>query len=89
MSLTSIRLPPHMTKELDEIAARRRATRSDLIREAVAQYCAATRRGDKPDPVELVERLVTYKGSGAGDLGRNGEAYLRDIFRARRQRHPR
>jgi len=58
MALTSIRLPDHLVRELDQIAARRRATRSDLVREAVAQYCEAARSNDEADPVALVERYL-------------------------------
>jgi metal-responsive CopG/Arc/MetJ family transcriptional regulator len=86
MSLTSLRLPDHLVRELDEVAARRRATRSELLREAVEQYCAATRSGEELDPVALVERLVTYQGSGRGDLARRSEQYLREMFRERRRR---
>ena len=84
MSLTSMRLPDHLVRELDEIAGRRRTTRSELVREAVEQYCA-TARSDSGDPVALVDRLVTYKGSGRGDLGRRSEHYLRESFRERRR----
>jgi Arc/MetJ-type ribon-helix-helix transcriptional regulator len=89
MAMTSIRLPDHLTKELDAIASRRRTTRSDLIREAVARYCSATRAGGEDDAVELVERLVTYRGSGVGDLGRRSEPHLRGMFRERRRRRSR
>lgn len=86
MSLTSIRLPDHLVRELDEVAGRRHTTRSDLVREAVEQYCAALRSGGELDPVALVDSLVTYEGSGRGDLGRRSEHYLREIFRERRRR---
>ena len=86
MSSTSVRLPDHLVRELDEVAERRRTTRSDLIREAVEQYCVATRSGDEVDPVVLVDRLVTYDGSGRGDLARRSEHYLREIFGERRRR---
>lgn len=89
MSLTSIRLPDHLVRELDEVAGRRRTTRSDLVREAVEQYCAAARSGDELDPVALVDRLVTYKGSGRGDLAGRSEHYLREMFRERQRRRPR
>ena len=88
MSLTSIRLPDHLLRELDEVAGRRRTTRSELVREAVEQYCA-TVRSDERDPVALVDRLVTYTGSGRGDLARRSEHYLREIFGERRRRRAR
>lgn len=88
MSLTSIRLPDHLVRQLDEVAGLRRTSRSEVVREAVAQYCA-TARADARDPLALLDRLVTYKGSGRGDLARRSEQYLREIFRERRHRRAR
>jgi len=89
MALTSIRLPDHLVREVDEVAAARHSTRSEVVREAVAQYCTATRANRMGDPVMLVEHLVQYPGSGRGDLARRSEDYLNGIFRARRRRGPR
>jgi metal-responsive CopG/Arc/MetJ family transcriptional regulator len=88
MSLTTVRLPDHMVHELDEVAERRHTTRSEIIREAVEQYCATARSGQEIDPVLLVRRLVTYDGSGRGDLARRGEEYLREMFCERRRTLP-
>lgn len=89
MSLTSLRLPEHLARQLDDIAARRRLTRSAVVREALEQYCAGASAGADLDPVALVERLVDYPGSGRGDLGRRGEDYLRERFDAQRRRRAR
>jgi len=89
MALTSIRLPDHLVRELDELAARRRTTRSDVVRDAVEHYCAAASAAEQADPVILVERLVTYPGSGRGDLARRSEHYLRELFDERRRRRAR
>ena len=86
MALTSIRLPDHLVRQVDEVAAQQRITRSEVVRDAVAQYCTAARSARTHDPVALVEQLVTYPGSGRGDLARRSEDYLREIFRARRRR---
>jgi metal-responsive CopG/Arc/MetJ family transcriptional regulator len=86
MALTSIRLPDHLARDLDEIAARRHLTRSEIVREAVEEYCAGQRARDDADPVALVERLVTYAGSGRGDLAQRSEEYLREMARERRRR---
>jgi len=88
MALTSIRLPDHLVREIDEVAAQQRVTRSEVVRDAVAQYCTAARSASRRDPVALVEQLVTYPGSRRGDLARRSEDYLREIFRARRRRRP-
>ena len=86
MSLTSFRLPDHLVRRLDEIAARRRATRSAVVCEAIEEYCSSKRRHADLDPVTLVERLVDYPGSGRGDLARRSEHYLREQFGERRRR---
>lgn len=86
MALTSIRLPEHLARELDAIAARRRTSRSEVVREAVAEYCAAHRGDADGDPVALLDRLVTYRGSGKSDLGTRSEQYLRELFGERRRR---
>jgi Arc/MetJ-type ribon-helix-helix transcriptional regulator len=86
MSLTSLRLPEHLTRWLDDIATRRRISRSAVVREALEQYCASGQASADLDPVALVEQLVDYTGSGRGDLGRHGEQYLRELFGERRRR---
>ena len=59
------------------------------VREAVEEYCAGQRARDDADPVALVERLVTYPGSGRGDLAQRSEEYLREMARERRRRRSR
>lgn len=86
MAMTSIRLPDHLARELDEIAARRRTTRSRLVRDAVAHYCEAVRAGKDDDPFLLIEAEPSYPGSGLGDLAERSEAYLRERLSGRRHR---
>lgn len=85
MAMTSIRLPDDLTQALDEIATRRRSTRSMLIREAVASYCEAVRREEEDDPFLLIEDEPSYGGSGRGDLAENGEAILRERLGGKRR----
>lgn len=85
MSATSFRLPDQLMRQLDDIAARRRVTRTEVVCEAIEQYCSS-RRGDDLDPLALVERLVDYPGSGQRDRGRRSEHYLREMFGERRRR---
>jgi hypothetical protein len=89
MALRSIRLPDHLAREIDDLAAARRVPRSRLVREAIERYCAAARSGRAADRVTLLRQLVNYPGSGKGDLGERSEHYLRELFRGRRRRHPR
>lgn len=89
MAVANIRLPDHLSRELDEIAARRRTTRSMVVREAVAQYCNAVREDDEEDPFLLIEDTPSYAGSGKGDLAANSEAYLREKLSGRGRRRSR
>jgi Arc/MetJ-type ribon-helix-helix transcriptional regulator len=86
MELASIRLPDSLARSIDEIARQRHVTRSDVIREAVEQYCRRSDKRRRLVRVEFLEQLVTYPGSGTGDLAYRGEEYLRRRFRARRHR---
>jgi metal-responsive CopG/Arc/MetJ family transcriptional regulator len=89
MLLTSIRLPEALARELDAIATRRRTPRSEVIREAIEQYCATARGASAGDRIALVRQLVTYRGSGRGDLAARSEEYLRERFHGvRRRRRP-
>lgn len=85
MSLKSLRLPDELAREIDEIAARRRTTGSNVIREAVARYCEAVRNDVEDDPFLMIEDEPSYGGSGRGDLAESSEAYLRERFGARRR----
>ncbi len=89
MAVANIRLPDHLSRELDEIAARKRMTRSMVVREAVAQYCSAVRDDEEDDPFLLIDEAVTYGGSGKGDLASNSEAYLREKLGGRGRRRSR
>ena len=89
VALHSIRLPDHLSREIDELAEARRVTRSSLVRVAIESYCSAIRAGSKPDRVALLRQLVTYPGSGKGDLAARSKRYLREIFRERRAGRPR
>lgn len=89
METTSIRLPDALARELDEIAEDRRITRSELIREAIESYCAASRTEQPADRLALVRRLVDYQGSGRGDLAERSEVYLRALFDERRRQRRR
>ena len=85
MGTTSLRLPRHLATALDRLAEARGTTRSQLIREAVQEFVAAAQAGAPGDRVALVQQLVTYEGSGRGDLAARSEYYLRERFRARRR----
>lgn len=71
--------------QLDDIAARRNTTRSEVVCEAIEEYCSSRRQERDLDPVAMVERLVRYEGSAQPDRGRRSEHYLREMFGERRR----
>jgi metal-responsive CopG/Arc/MetJ family transcriptional regulator len=85
MPTTSLRLPSHLTESLDRLARERGTTRSELIREAVDRFLADSRSGGPSDRVALLRSLVSYAGSGRGDLAARSEDYLREIVGGRRR----
>jgi metal-responsive CopG/Arc/MetJ family transcriptional regulator len=88
VGITCVRLPDALTNRLDQLAIERDTSRSALIREAVERFCDDAQAEARLDRAALVERLVTYPGSGRGDLAENGERILREHFDARRRRRP-
>ncbi len=89
MESTTVRLPDDVTRALDRLAERRQVTRSDIIRQAISEYCEIANRDGEQDRLALLDRLVTYSGSGRGDLATRSEEYLRAIFDERQRRRPR
>lgn len=86
MDLTTVRLPESLARSIDEIAKQRHVSRSDVVREALEQYCERASKAETLSRVELLRSLVSYNGSGVGDLASRGEDHLRKRFNARRRR---
>jgi Arc/MetJ-type ribon-helix-helix transcriptional regulator len=86
METTSIRLPHELIVTLERARTRRGVTRSDLVREAIEAYLRQIQEAPTSGLGALVDSLVTYPGSGVGDLATRGEHYLREKFGARRRR---
>jgi len=80
---TSIRLPPALIQAIERAAVGRGVSRSTLVREALEEYL---RRTGSTGLGALVDRLVTYPGSGVGHLATRGEEILRERFSGRRRR---
>jgi metal-responsive CopG/Arc/MetJ family transcriptional regulator len=83
---TSVRLPAELTEGLDHLARDRGTTRSELIRLAIEAFVEAARAGGPADRVALLRAIVTYPGSGRGDLATRSAHHLRKTFDARRRR---
>lgn len=86
MNLTTVRLPENLARSVDEIAKQRHVSRSDVVREALEQYCERASNAENLSRVELLRSLVSYDGSGVGDLASRSEEYLRKRFNAGRRR---
>jgi metal-responsive CopG/Arc/MetJ family transcriptional regulator len=85
MDLTTVRLPENLARSVDEIAKQRQVSRSDVVREALEQYCERAGSAENFSRVELLKSLVQYEGSGVGDLASRSEEHLRKRFNARRR----
>lgn len=85
MDLTTVRLPENLARSVDEIAKKRQVSRSDVVREALEQYCERASNAENLSRVELLRSLVSYDGSGVGDLASRSEEHLRKRFHARRR----
>jgi DNA invertase Pin-like site-specific DNA recombinase len=90
MSLT-VRLDPRTERALDALARRLRQTRSDIVREAIAQYAAGGEpHGREPRPYEQWADVIGIVSIGARDDARTtGERFgelVRMKARARRAR---
>ena len=83
---TSVRLPSRLVDALDAAAARQGVNRSTIVRKALEEHLGRASVVERKGLAALVEGLVTYSGSGVGDLGARGEEYLRERFRGRRRR---
>jgi hypothetical protein len=83
---TSIRLPAFLVEAVERAASRSGVTKSTVVRRALEQYLEQTDTAPRQGLLAAVDRLVTYPGSGVGDLSVRGEDYLREMFRGRRNR---
>jgi metal-responsive CopG/Arc/MetJ family transcriptional regulator len=86
MHTASFRLPPELIGALARTASRRGEPRSEVVRAALEEYLARAREEGNTSLGALVDALVTYPGSGVGDLAARSEAHLRSKFHARRRR---
>jgi metal-responsive CopG/Arc/MetJ family transcriptional regulator len=85
MDTVSFRLPPELVEGIATIARRHGVDRSAIVREALESYLRRQGGSARPTRGALVDRLVTYRVSGVGDLATQAEQHLRARFRARRR----
>jgi metal-responsive CopG/Arc/MetJ family transcriptional regulator len=85
VNTASFRLPEDLLGALERQATRARRPKSELVRVALEQYLKRADRQRETGLRQRVDELVTYEGSGSGDLAIRGEAILRARFRGRRR----
>jgi hypothetical protein len=88
----TVRLSPKTERTLNALTKRRQASRSDVVREALAHYEAITESGDAgaPRPYDAWVDVIGVINCGVRHIGRTtGEQFteiLRKKARARRAR---
>jgi hypothetical protein len=86
VNTASFRLPSGLLEALERSARRARRPKSDVVRTALEEYLERVDTEQGMTMGHLIDELVTYEGSGVGDLATRGEAHLRARFHARRRR---
>lgn len=73
MKVISLKVPDNLDEQLDEIASRRDVSRSEIVREALAEYLAS----DAPPGSSVLAKTLDLAGCAPGpeDLSSN-PAYL-------------
>ena len=80
--MTTVRLPEDMEQRLESLAKARRATKSDLIKEALEEYLA--RDESLADSYALGREYFGRWGSGDGTLSRTYKERLKGKIRGAR-----
>lgn len=84
---TAIRLPESLTKKVRQWAKAKKKSRSEIIREALADYFERAGLSPQADPYQALTSLMPFTGSGVSDLASQSETYLRQKFHARSRPH--
>jgi Arc/MetJ-type ribon-helix-helix transcriptional regulator len=83
METASFRLPPAILRALERAAELEGVAKSAVVRAALQRYLEQQEASRTTGA--LVDALVTYRGSGKGDLAARSEEILRARFRGRRR----
>ena len=86
METASFRLPSGLVGTLARSAKRSGVPKSVLVRKALERYLLRDEAAQSRTLGAVVDSLVTYEGSGRGDLAVNAEQHLRARFRERKHR---
>ena len=85
MEPLTLRLSAHLLRRVRVRARAAGTTVSVIVREALVSYLLAD-PGDAGTTGNAIDALVTWGGSGHGDLAREAQPRLREKIRARRRR---
>jgi hypothetical protein len=81
----SLRLDDQTAQRLEEIARQKGVSKSDVIRQCLAEYLG--HQQPPLSPWELGKDLFGRSGSGRGDLSRKSDQIVREKIRAQRRGH--
>ena len=82
---TSVRVDEETEALLERAARLRTATKSELIRMALKQFCARIVMGKAMTPYESIKDLLGC-AEGPADLARHSRRYLQETFRGHQKR---
>jgi len=82
--MTSIRLDKDTERKLEKIAASKKITKSQLIREAIAEYITASEKYFSP--YKVGEPLFGKYGSGKDDISATYKSRIKDKINAKNTR---
>lgn len=80
--MLTIRLDKELEKDIESIAKQSNKTKSELVRECLAQYVV---NYEKPSPWELGEGLFGNHSSGQNNLSKDRKQLLTKIIKAKRE----
>lgn len=81
--MLTVRLPDHLERELERLAAEERTTKTQIVRRALERYVAAQR--DERSSFELGEGFFGRYGSGESTRSATYKGRVREKLRAK---HP-
>ena len=76
----SVRLDDETEELLLKTAAALQATKSEILKASIREFCKKTLEKRAKRPYELIEDLVGGEFSGKGNLAMDGEKILRKAF---------
>ncbi len=80
--MLTIRLDKDLEKDIESIAKQSNKTKSELVRECMAEYVI---NYEKPTPWELGEEFFGKHSSGQNDLSKDRKQLLTEIIKAKKR----